>query len=182
MTLPSLSPLSGNILAGDVVQVPAPPRFRGVRGTPRDVEVTTSSRPGTGASSSQKAGVRYEEKAQDHLREVFPFILNSPVVNFIDDSGFRTCIPDALLVYPPLGRTVIFEIKIQHMPESWWQLKRLYEPVMKAMYPSYDIQVVEVCRSVDASMPFPCKIELIDDLERFARFSPASFGVYHWKP
>jgi len=177
--LPSLSPLSGDVLAGDVVQVPAPPRFRGVGGTPHDVEINRDGKGASGTTLSQKAGVRYEVQAQYHLLTLFPDLYLSPSVRFIDEGGDRICIPDAVLCEE--RDIFIFEIKLTHVPEAWWQLHRLYKPVLEELPGNRRVHCVEVCRSYDPSMPFPCRVEVIDDLGAWMQDRPTSFGVYPWK-
>jgi len=44
---------------------------------------------------------------------------------------------------------VIVEVKIQHMPEAWWQLEAAYRPILQAAAPKADIYCLEVCRSYD---------------------------------
>lgn len=180
--LHSLSPLSDNSLAGGVVQVPAPPKFKGVVGTVQEVGIGGSSPLSRGKTAAQKAGLRYEAKVQDFLAGYFSTYVKSPYIRFRDGSGMRMCIPDGLLCFLPT-RAVIFEIKHLHTPDAWWQLKKLYEPVILAAGYN-EVQVVEICKSYDAATPFPCKVELLDtdNLRSFALQSPPAFGVLPWTP
>lgn len=180
--LVSLSPLSDNSLAGGVVQVPAPPKFKGVVGSVASVDIGGTSPLSRGKTVAQKAGLRYEGKAQGFLSSLFPAYKRSPYIRFRDGSGMRVCIPDGILCFYPT-RVVIFEIKHLHTPDAWWQLKKLYEPVLSAA--GYkEVQVIEVCRSYDAATPFPCKVELLDldNIRTFALQSPPAFGVLPWTP
>lgn len=178
--LPFLSPLSANSLAGGVVQVPAPPNFKGVRGLASRVEIGGPSFISKGKTSAQKAGLRYEAKVQAFLRELFPAYQPSPYVRFMDERGSRVCIPDGLLTFE-YKRAVIFEIKYTHTPDAWWQLKRLYEPVLKAAG-FEEVQTIEVCKTYDPTTPFPCKVELLEEenLRRFALTESPAFGVFPW--
>jgi len=76
---------------------------------------------------------------------------------------------------------VIFEIKLQHMPEAWWQLRKLYQPVVEEYYKPRAISVVEVCRSFDPAIPLPEDIELIDDIQGFIAAAAGNFGVLRWR-
>lgn len=164
------------------VQVLPPPRFRPLQGTPRNVTMKrTLGEPSKGLTAAQKAGLRYEAKAQLHLRSVFgPSYRTAPLLHFEDDSGWRTCIPDGIYV-GSFGLLVIFEIKSQHCPEAWWQLRRLYQPVVEALRFVKDVSVCEVTKSFDPMMPFP---ELVKQASLAAlSSSPESqFCVHIWRP
>lgn len=73
------------------------------------------------------------------------------------------------------------EIKFQHMPEAWWQLRKLYQPALefKLRRPVF---VLEVCKSYDPAMPFPEPIELVENLWEFCNAPRKVFGVFQWKP
>ena len=171
---------------GTPVQVPPPPRFRAPVGEIRDVSLRGdnpfySSR---GHTAAQRAGMRYERHIQIELKQILLHYLPSPMLHFHDDSGFRTCIPDGLHVthQNDATRFTIFEIKSQHMPEAWWQLRRLYEPVVRALQPKAEVALVEICRTLDAHTPFPEEPELIEDLKTFvSTASDGRFGVFRWR-
>lgn len=199
--LPSLSPLSespGYEVAAGVVQVPPPPRFRALMGQPSNVSI----KPGRLAdvptgTAAQKAGLRYEAKVQQRFFTQFgsDYAVN-PCLHFRDDSGWRTCIPDGIVARPgsrPRDRyCIIFEIKLQHCPEAWWQLEKLYRPVLEAFkrpaqhtstgWQTWTIFCCEVCRSYDPVMPFPVKTRLIEDIEAYVRDPFPEFGVFVWRP
>lgn len=84
--------------------------------------------------------------------------------------------PDGLLLLP--DRTVIFEVKSQHMPEAWWQLRRHYQLVME-QYRVQPVQCIEVVKSFDAAMPFPEKIDFftVRQLREVLAGDPNIFGV-----
>lgn len=163
-----------------IVEVPAPPSFRAPSGKIRNVtiEIKPPQRPHDykNMSASRKNGVRYESRVQVELYMMFPDYNTNPVFEFRDDSGFRRCIPDGLLLYN--DSAIIFEIKIQHMPEAWWQLKRLYEPVVAARFPGRRVRSIEIVKSYDPSMPFPCHCPVIDDLRDWVYTGKGDFAVY----
>ena len=176
---PQLNPL----VPSGPVAVPPPLRFRPPVGTIRNVRMSLDVQmEQRGNTSAKHAGVLYERKAHDHLeRTLGSKYLRSPFLHWLDDSGARTCIPDGLVLFP--DRSVIIEIKSQHMPEAWWQLRRLYEPVVRALYPDAPCQSIEVARWYDPATPFPTSVELIDDLPSFIQRRPLpGFGVYVWRP
>lgn len=179
--IPSLSTLDSHTAlagGGTVIAVPPPARFRPILGSPTAVRINPVGRytPSQGVSSAQKNGLRYEAKAQSYLiRELGHQYLPSPFIHFCDDSGFRTCIPDGILHTP--NSTFVFEIKSQHMPEAWWQLKQLYAPVLRAYNPEIPVHCIEVVRSYDPAMPFPCPVTVIDDLAAWIKNPSIGFGV-----
>jgi len=93
-------------------------------------------------------------------------------------------VPDGIVVYD--DRILVFEIKFQHMPEAWWQLVKLYRPVLEA-YKPVPVVTVEVCRSYDPAQPFPEHVVLInpDSLMELRKMdigkAAASFWVVKWK-
>lgn len=180
-----LSPLSEGI-----APLPPPPRphFRGAFGRPRQVNVTSQQLPNLPATSAAaKAGMRYEDSVQTYLQKEFwaDRYLRNPRVEFLDDSGRRSCYPDGILYLP--DRIVIFEVKLQHMPEAWWQLKRLYAPVIAECLDvsrRQQIQLIEIVKSYDPQMPFPVEVEIIESLRSWVS-NPMKidvFGVLVWKP
>lgn len=174
--LPLLSPLNGVPVGSQVVAVPPPPGFRPTLAVKAAQYGRFSAKDG-GHSGSQKAGLRYERSACRYLKATFPNVLIGRAIHFVDELGPRTCIPDAVIHCPQF--VIVVEIKLQHMPEAWWQLRRLYEPVLKVIYPGSPIACVEMVRSFDASMPFPEKVDFFDDLHDV---NPDKFGVFRWTP
>jgi hypothetical protein len=78
---------------------------------------------------------------------------------------------------------VIFEIKIAHMPEAWWQLKRLYEPVLRAWprVTGIPIRCCEVVQAYDPHVPFPCEYDLVEDVLEWVIGQRSPMGVYKWR-
>lgn len=148
------------------VQVPPPAKFRRIAGEPRNVYWQPSmERPSAGLTPAQKAGLRYEAKAQLFLRgNLGKLYQTAPIIHFEDRNGLRSCIPDGIYfgVVP-----TIFEIKSQHMPEAWWQLRMLYAPVIRAFFSNKrSVRVVEVTKSYDPAMPFPEPTKMVSGLDR----------------
>lgn len=176
-----LSPLSDLGPAGPEVKVPPPLNFRPLRGHVHSVDVATNNYVRLrGDTAAKEAGLRYEAKIQERLSALFKSYLPSPKVSFYDANGFRYCIPDGLILAS--DRNVIFEIKSQHMPEAYWQLRHLYAPILHR-WNCMPTQVIEVVRSYDPAMPFPEAVVLIDDLESAITDTQllSSFGVVVWK-
>lgn len=152
------------------------PPISGVR-----IQFRDYSRRYRGNTSAKEAGLRYEEKVQRALCSHFADYRPEPHIIYWTGKGPRNAFPDGLMLFP--DRTVVFEIKRQHMPEAWWQLRRHYQPVLEA-YRSQPVQLVEVVREFDLGLQFPEPIKLLhslDELDEFIRDPIAEIGVLVWK-
>lgn len=183
--LPSLPSTDAADVAGaPVVAVPPPPAFRAIFG---DVaEAWLCHRNGevanTGTTPAQKSGLRYEAKVQAALAELFgPRFFASPTLFFRDGrGGDQRAIPDGLLLFP--AHTIVIEVKFQHMPEAWWQLRKKYEPILRVMIPNKPVLLLEICRSYDRQMPFPGEHTLYKSFGDFHEHaSDGELGVFQWK-
>lgn len=181
--LPHLSPLNGGASAGAPVGVPPPPRFRPIMGGILEVDMNPSNPfKSRGRTAAQKAGLRYEDKIQDALmsRAKISIYFDSPILHFKDESGWRTCIPDGVDVFE--DKVVLSEIKYQHTPDAWWQMRRLYEPLLRRFFPTAAVSLLEICRTYDPATPFPEVVRLVESYDNFARESKdGELGVYRWR-
>lgn len=178
--LPSFLKINGEE-AGPPVQVPAPPHFRAIVLPVKEAALGNWTRSSTGVSAAQKSGLRYEKKIHIALRERYGFMYHeSQAIHYVDNSGGGTCIPDGIIKLPTC--IVVVEVKSQHMPESWWQLRKKYEPIVRAVWPGEDILLLEICRSLDIDMPYPEKFTIVEDLDKWTLdASDGSLGVLKWK-
>lgn len=134
-------------------------------------------------SEAQARGLRYEAHVQKFLCGRFAAYARSPAVRWRDASGIRFAVPDGLLLDPVAKRLFIFEIKISHMPEAFWQLVGLYEPVLRVHCPSFRVFLVEIVKSFDPATPFPCGVHRIagGTLHEWIATPQAKFGVFVWR-
>jgi hypothetical protein len=65
------------------------------------------------------------------------------------------------------------------MPEAWWQLHQLYRPILHSRNTARPISCLEIVKSYDPAMPFPCAIDLVKP-EEITDYK-GSFGVVQWK-
>lgn len=176
-----LSPLSEHEVA---VAVP-PTRFRGVVGKPTRVALvgTKCKVPSSQNTAAQVNGLRYESRVHSELSRKVSGYLENPRLIFFDAVAARSCIPDGIILLA--DRAVLVEVKLSHMPEAWWQLKRLYEPVVRnwSRAAGLPIQFVEIVRSFDPAVPFPAPVHLFADLDEVISGPVLSneFGVLVWK-
>lgn len=165
-------------------RAPDQPRgFRAPRGAIRGVRIHYSDyHRALGRTSAQKAGLRYEDAIQRSLLERYPdgSYASAPHIHFQDDSGYRTCLPDGILTLD--GVKYILEIKRAHCALAWWQLERLYRPLVATYYHDRQVRVCEIAKSFDPSIVFPAEPRRIQSIINLPSLLESDFGVLVWKP
>lgn len=128
------------------------------------------------------AGQSYERKVHRELSERYgDFYVPSVWWKFSAAGNLRWCQTDGLL-FRFLDRSItIIEIKLQHTPDAWWQVKHLYYPVLRKAFPEtiWSFSFCEVVKWYDPAVAFPEHHHLaIDPL-----IVPAGkFGVHILRP
>lgn len=115
----------------------------------------------------RRMGQRYEESVQLALGRRYDLYAPGPWLRFAErgSAEIRWCQPDGLLFDFHAGIVYVVEIKLRHTSDAWWQLKRLYEPVLRvALGPLWDFRLVEVVRWYDRGAYFPAPHELRRDI------------------
>lgn len=109
-------------------------------------------------------GLRYERKAKDALLDKFPahFVPGPWLLFRSEDGPLRWCQPDGILLDMVAGRCVVIEIKFHHTSDAWWQLWRLYIPVLRVLLPGFDFAAVEVVKWFDPAIYFPGRVMVSD--------------------
>jgi hypothetical protein len=135
---------------------------------------------GTGA---QRAGIRYERKARAFLAKEFgKDFTPSQWFQYETDSGVNWCQPDGLLQINNL--LVIIEVKVNFSSDAWWQLRKLYEPVVKAALNPTRLALAVVCKSFDPAVPFPespYRLPSISALCNSPEWDCTRIGVVQWR-
>jgi hypothetical protein len=180
--LPSLTrfDVPGRAVAG--ASLVPPPHFKPLGKSLSQVRFGNSDyQTATGLSDAQRAGLRYERDFNIYMSKEFPDYVPGPHIHFYSDEAARTVQPDGVLAFSEV--VYVFEIKYQHVPEAWWQLVKLYRPLVERIFVGKPVRCVEVCRSYDPATGFPCDVELIDDLSKWLYRSEPSdvFGIYKWR-
>jgi len=126
--------------------------------------------------------VRYERRVHEHFLELYPDrYLPSPWVRFtnVEDANARWCQPDGLIIDLAAGEIVIVEMKYQHTADAWWQLEKLYKPVLRAMFPAglWTLRCVEVVKWFDPATAFPVSVRMSEKPT-----GNGDFSVHIWKP
>lgn len=184
-----LSPLSSSLAAAsEEVPVPAPSWFRGINGHASRVWLEEAEKytPEKGDTAARKAGLHYEAKVQQALMQILPGYMAAPKVTFVDKSGMRFAIPDGIYAPDKENLLTVFEIKFSHVPDAWWQLEKKYRPLLEIWRPNSRVLSVEIVRTFDSAVPFPCKFEFLPSLEALFSFVSGAakepFGVFQWRP
>jgi hypothetical protein len=131
------------------------------------------------SSEAQKAGIRYERRAQEYLTELFPDqYVASPWVAFRlkGEPLIRWCQPDGLIVDIERSRVTVVEIKLRHCIEAYIQLNGIYLPVIRRIFPlPWELRQIEVTRYYDAMTAFPVKAQLVSSVDLVPKHQ---FGVH----
>lgn len=139
---------------------------------------------------SHKLGLQYERRVQDHLGKLCQshssFIcIPSAWIMFHrtgdNPSSIHFCQPDCLLVNEGKRKVIIVECKYSHTGDSWTQIRQLYEPLVKILYPGYEIACVEICKWYDphTAVAFP---ETFYYCENVLEAVTNRFGIHIYKP
>lgn len=178
--LPSLN--FGMEIAGSkpTAHVLPPPRFRPA-GRILSAGFLPLTNINVGHSAAHKRGLAYEQSVFELLEATFGnAFMPNPWLWFRDNRGYRRCQPDGLLFFP--GRVVIVEVKLSHVAAAYWQLRRLYAPVIEHLCPQRKIELLEITRSYDPAVALPELVGLVDDLFSIET-SPlgTQMKVFSWK-
>lgn len=133
------------------------------------------------------AGVRYEKEVHEYLVEhtlgrVDLKYLQGPWIEYKlrNSSRMQYCQPDAIILNDK-GFGIIVEAKYQHCIEAWVQLTRLYAPVVKVLFPSYQFGLLEIVHWHDPAIRFPEPYDLTNDPLSIRRASHVSVHIFNPK-
>lgn len=160
---------------------PPPPTF--IRYLPqgeiRDAWRTTES-PFSGRrarrSGAQKAGLAYQSRIGAWASDghYLGSVVSGPWYCYVDGGGARRyCQPD--LVFDDGLAIVACEVKLRWTVDAWWQLRKLYLPVLQVAHGRRTpVLSLCICRSYDPAVQVPEPVNLVDDV---AGCKPDSFNV-----
>lgn len=186
MSATELSPLSSGVsgsargsVGHEVRRVRArPPRgFRPFYGVPSNVRFGGTVPENVGRTRAQRAGLAFEQKVHDVLSAIYgEHYRPHPAVLYHDRRGLRRAIPDGLLSLP--GTTVVIEVKLTHTDRAWWQLARLYIPLLRHLA-GRDVRLVgaEICFNFDPDTKWPEPFQVISSLHSLT----SGLGVLQWR-
>lgn len=179
------SPLGGDVHSsgrdrgGRSLRGLRPPRsFKEIKGTPSNVRFGGTARVARGHTVAQRLGLAYEVRVIDVLSAVYGIDFRpAPSILYEDRTGLRMAIPDGILKIK--NTLVVIEVKLTHTERAWWQLTRLYAPLLRLLVnPGVDVRCVEICRSYDPAVAFPGPSATVSSLHRLPSDRT---GILHWK-
>lgn len=129
-------------------------------------------------------GIRYEKKAHKYLAETYEDeCVIAPWIRFKSAGRAKAsyCQPDAIILDIRRGTITIVEIKIKHTADAWWQVRRLYLPVIRHIFgEGWGYISVELTKWFDPHTKFPERFAFVNPADSFPRLSPDRFHVYIW--
>jgi len=137
-------------------------------------------------TKSQKDGIRYEQRVQKHIQrlvgglEEFELLLNPWILFHTRRDGptaVNFCQPDILLV--ERTKVTIIECKLAHTNDSWIQLRKVYEPVLKQIYKDKKFALLEVCKWFDPHTPYSETFYYCEDV---LKAEEGKLGIHIHKP
>lgn len=128
-------------------------------------------------SGAQKAGLAYQKRIGKWiLGNLCNFdLIPSPWFAYCDSSNKRRyCQPDFILLDEPNKTIIIVEVKITWTSSAWFQLRCLYEPVLRTVYEGWTVIPLVISRSYDPALPKQEEPRFCNDLTNAA---PNQFNV-----
>lgn len=130
-------------------------------------------------------GIRYEKKAYTYLQEAFPdAIILGPWIKFRAKGKAKAifCQPDALILDIRQSTITVIEIKLKHTSDAWWQVRRLYLPLVQHIFGTMDWNYIsiELAKWFDPHTKFPERFEFVDNIRDAPTLPPHTFHVHLW--
>lgn len=150
-----------------IILLPARPKF--ISKIPEDRQ-----------SASMRKGMRYERMIKSLFSQAFrESYCHGQWIEFWERGIKRWCQIDGIWVDRERKILTIFEIKYRHTIKAWWQLRRLYSPILwrylqELGEKEFKVAICEVVKVFDPSVEFPEKVTLISSIEEI---QPGRFQV-----
>lgn len=137
-------------------------------------------------TSNRKVGLKYEEKALKYIDKTLSTQVSIKAIKSQwlwfrskgDQPGIvRYCQPDCLLIDEWQKKITIVEIKLQHCDQAQKQIRLLYEPVLKFIYPDYEFSALELVHWFDPHVKF---VETYYIEPNILQVRPDRFGIHIW--
>lgn len=170
MSLLRPSPVAGR----GAVPLPPPPAYLRLPDSDILWAAKTTEIPHAGVrtrkTGAQKAGLAYQRKVENYLtlhRRGGALDVGSWFVYACSDYRRRYCQPDVLIHGTGgfAGRISVVEIKIRWTADAWWQLRKLYLPVLNRAFPTATLVPLVICRSYDPAIRIAEPVRFVDCVE-----------------
>jgi len=136
-----------------------------------------------GKSAAQNDGLRFEEKVSRDFTSTYDYFLSQVPFRFTTAYGTSKCILDGMLFKHHLleeHEVVLIEMKRRHTADAWFQLRRLYFPVVQKAFPRKSLRLLEVCKHYEPGVKLPEPYKLHKGMADFLE-SGSPFGVICWR-
>lgn len=157
-----------------------PPRgFIPVRGSPRVKIIDEPSfinTKGNAAQASVRKGLRYQDQIMKYLETTLDEDwVGFPGLWFEFTAGHksRTAQADWVGLNMREYRICIVEVKLSRVAKAWWQLNKLYKPLVAQLFPGWDISLLEIASKLQ-TVVVPERVRVVSSLES-ARPGETSF-------
>lgn len=158
-----------------------PPKgFKGVRGlsSVRVIDEPQFAKTHGNVRGSKRKGLLYQERIVDHLDQVkgeeweaIPGLW----FEFYESRGKRFAQADWVGFNPKEGLVCIAEVKLSRVPLAWWQLNRLYKPLVQKLFPEWNIALLEITATVyNVAIPEPTPV-----IRELGKVIPGKTSVLH---
>lgn len=160
---------------------PLPAYIKLPLGEPRNVtQCENPHKVGARRSGAQKAGLAYQRKVGAYLELVLgrAAVTSGPWFHYSSDaSGRNYCQPDFLVA--DVLEVLVVEVKLRWTTDAWWQLRRLYLPVVAKAFPDRRVILLCITRSYDPAARIPEEVTFVDSPQEAVA---DAFNVMVWKP
>lgn len=128
----------------------------------RTIEEPQFARTNGNVTGSKRKGLLYQERVVDELDFLLPPTWEAVPglwFEFVDSSGHRYAQADWIGFDWGKGIITIVEIKLSRVPNAWWQLNRIYRPLIEKLFPCFEVAMLEIASNVNAvATPEPVKV------------------------
>lgn len=117
---------------------------------------------------SKRKGLLYQERVVERLETMVEDTmvpLAGPWFEFVDATGHRYAQADWIGIDLSKGFVCIAEVKLNRVPDAWWQLNRLYLPLVERLFPEFDIGCLEIATTI-CNFQTPDAVELVTSLSQ----------------
>jgi hypothetical protein len=136
-------------------------------------------------SGRRLEGLKYERRVHEHFLAEYPGLYTpGPWMYYKGTHGVKWCQSDGLIFDFERGAIILIEIKYQHTTDAWWQMRRLYEPVLRELFPPalWTIHALEVVKWYDPQVPWPESLRLLQKPLDAVHLNSTTTGVHICKP
>lgn len=115
---------------------------------------------------SRRAGISFERKVGERLNSLFHEGAWGDVwIGYESSKKTSYCSPDFIVIDVILGLITVVECKLTHTDDAYYQLNNLYIPVVKKLFPGFEVRGVEVCKNFDRSTRYPVTPNIVSDFK-----------------